>query len=105
MGYRFTDQFSLLHFAVGVVMYYLNFSFFGSVLKHILFEYLENTEKGMELINKYIIKPGYFHWPGGKHKADSLINMIGDTVYFSIGWGISYMLDIYGSKNNWYLEK
>jgi hypothetical protein len=105
MGYKFADQFSLLHLSVGVIFYFWNISLINSFILHFLFEYLENTETGIQLINKYIINPGYFHWPGEKHKPDSKLNMLGDNIFFIIGWLISYFLDIYGSRNNWYIEK
>lgn len=105
MGYRFADQFSILHLSVGIIVYFWNISFINGILVHALFEYLENTNYGVSLINKYIIEPGYFHWPGEKHKPDALINMLGDNVFFAIGWVIAYILDFIGTKRGWYIEK
>ncbi len=81
MGTAFTDKYSLLHFAVGIVGYYWNISFIAIVILHILFEYVENTKPGMRFINEYITL-----WPGGKPSADTLMNSLGDTVYTAVGW-------------------
>jgi len=101
MGYYFFDQYSILHFSVGVVMYFWNISFVTALILHIIFEIIENTKIGMNFINKYFIHPGYFSWPGGKNYSDSLINTIGDNVFFILGYVISYYVDIYAVKNNW----
>jgi hypothetical protein len=103
MGDLLFDQYSLLHFSVGVIMYFWNISLINGFLLHLMFEVLENTTLGMSLINKYIIHKGYFSWPGGKNKADSYINsLVGDNLAFVIGWILSYYLDILGMKLNWY---
>ena len=80
MGTRFTDKFSLLHFATGIVVYYWNMSFLTWFVVHFIFEYAENTVYGMSLINKVKL------WPGGKEKADALLNNVGDQLYSSLGW-------------------
>jgi len=102
MGHLFADQYSILHFSVGSLMYFWNFSFIFALIIHTLFEYLENTKIGMMLINKYIIHPGWFSWPGGKNAADTLTNNVGDTVFFVLGFIISYTLDIVGLQKGWY---
>ena len=102
MGLGFADQYSILDFSVGSVAYFWNLNFITAIIIHTIFELTENTEIGMKLINKYFIHPGYFSWPGGKNYADSHINMIGDTVFFAIGWIISAYLDVIGTKNKWY---
>jgi len=101
MGCYFFDQYSILHFSVGVVMYFWNISFVTALILHIIFEIIENTKIGMNFINKYFIHPGYFSWPGGKNYSDSLINSIGDNVFFILGYIISYYADIYAVNNNW----
>lgn len=95
MGSQLLDQYSLLHFAVGVIMYFWNISLRLGFLIHFLFEVIENTELGMKMMNKYIIHPGYFSYPGGKNMADSYINIVGDNLSFIIGWLSSYILDIF----------
>lgn len=103
MGTYLADQYSLLHFCVGVIVYFWNFSLLFSFSIHFIFEILENTQTGVYLINKYIIEPGYFSWPGGKHHPDTLTNMLGDNLFFVLGWIVAYGLDYYGTKNKWYM--
>lgn len=81
MGTKFTDKYSLLHFATGIVAFYWNIGLNMWIFLHILFEYVENTTSGMFIINKYIT-----YWPGGKNFADSITNSIGDTIYAILGW-------------------
>jgi hypothetical protein len=93
MGLRFFDQFSILHFAVGVLAYFWSVSFLITIIVHILFEFIENTAIGMNLINTYFI--GW--WPGGKTHPDNLLNMTSDTIFSGIGWLASWWLDrVYG---------
>ena len=69
MGTRFTDKFSLLHFATGIIAYYWNISFLSWFIMHLMYEYIENTIYGMRLINKIPL------WPGGKdHTTHSTWN-------------------------------
>lgn len=105
MGYRLFDQYSILHLSVGIITYFWNISFIFGFIIHFIFEMIENTDKGVEYINKYIIEPGYFSWPGGKHKPDTITNIVGDNMFFAIGWILAWFLDYYGTKNNWYIEK
>ena len=51
-----------------------------------IFEYVENTKYGMNIINKFV------YWPGGKEKPDSLINSLGDQFYAVIGWVSAYIV-------------
>jgi hypothetical protein len=87
MGSALTDKYSLLHFAVGVLAYYWNISFWTTMIVHTLFEWVENTKIGMWFINTYIKQ-----WPGGKPSPDTLLNSVGDTVWTAIGWGISHAI-------------
>lgn len=104
MGYRLLDQYSLLHAAIGVVAYFWNIPLLTAVVLHVLFEFAENTPTGMWAINKYIIDPGYFSWPGGKHKADTLLNQTGDNLAFVVGWLLSAWLDVEGTREHWYVQ-
>ena len=97
MGNKFFDQYTYLHFAVGIVVYFWNISFINWIILHTIFEILENTKFGMKIINKYMI-----FWPGGKPKADNILNNIGDTFGAIIGWLSAYYLDNIGKKLNWY---
>ena len=83
MGDQLIDRYSLLHFAVGIVMYYLGFSLKYTVLLNVVFELVENTRCAMKITNT----TGW--WPGGKPKADSVTNMIGDVVFASLGWMVA----------------
>ena len=81
MGDKFIDKFSLLHFATGIIFYFFNISLRNSIIAHILFEIIENSENGVKFINNKLT-----FWPGGKPKADSLINSVSDTLFFIVGW-------------------
>jgi hypothetical protein len=87
MGKYFTDNFSILHFATGIIFYYFGISFTNSFIIHLLFEAIENQNFAMEIISK----TGW--WPGGKDEADTVLNSLGDQFYFSLGWIISSKLD------------
>ena len=81
------DQYSFLHFSVGAVSYYWNVSLIKLLIIHTIFELLENTVEGIKLINKFK------YWPGGKDRADSPINMVGDTISVALGWTVAYLLN------------
>jgi len=96
MGIQFLDQYTYLHFATGIIAYFWNISFIAWVILHTLFELLENTKMGMQIINR----SGF--WPGGKTYADSVINSVGDTIGALTGWFSAYYLDKMGAKYGWY---
>ena len=81
MGTKLMDRFSYLHFSVGVIFYYWKIGLIPSLILHTVFEVLENTEFGMNIINNYITL-----WPGGKPHADTFTNNVGDTIFFILGW-------------------
>jgi hypothetical protein len=87
MGVFLVDKYSYLHFSVGIIFFYYNISFVNSLFIHLLFEYIENTNLGIFIIDKYIK-----FWPGGKKYSDSFINIIGDTISFCIGWYTAYLI-------------
>jgi len=93
MGQKFFDQFSLLHFASGVVAYFFGIKFATWVVLHIIFEVVENTEVAMNIITNYLT-----FWPGGKHSSDSFTNSVGDQVFAMFGWYVAYKLDTYYRK-------
>ena len=84
MGIYFFDQFSLLHFAVGIVTQFWGISFPLWFLLHFVFEFVENTAFGVYFIDKHLT-----FWPGGKQYPDSLINSIGDHVFAMLGWFVA----------------
>ena len=86
MGIHFTDKYSLLHFACGIVVYYWNVSFITWFILHLIFELVKNTEMGMHYIRKVKL------WPGGKSHADSWVNSTGDQFYSMLGWVTAYYL-------------
>jgi len=96
MGTRFLDQYTYLHFAVGIIVYFWNISLLNWIILHTIFEFLENTKSGMKLINNFLF------WPGGKPASDSIINNIGDTVGAILGWLSAYFLDNLGNNYGWY---
>lgn len=102
MGYLFLDQYSLLHFAVGVVAYFWYFDFWSAFLLHTLFEAFENIPIGIRILNKLFPKGGLFRWPGDKVKSDSFINTVGDTLAFVVGYLISKYLDELSTLKGWY---
>ena len=97
MGNKLFDQFTFLHFSVGAISYYWKISFVNLIILHSIFEFVENTQAGIDIINKYVVI-----WPGGKPKADSFINIIGDTIGGLLGWLTAYCLDKLGNKYGWY---
>jgi hypothetical protein len=88
MGLCLIDKYSLLHFAVGIIAYFWSISLFLTIVLHILFEFIENTPIGMNLINIYFI--GW--WPGGKTHPDNLKNRISDVVFTGLGWGLAWFI-------------
>jgi len=100
MGFRFVDQYSLLHFATGVVAYFWGISFELWSMMHLIFELSENTFYGMVFINKY-----FTLWPGGKPQRDGNSNIFGDQTFAMIGWYIAHLIDEYGKKNGLYFPK
>lgn len=97
MGLKLFDQYTYLHFAVGITAYFFNISIVSWVVVHSLFEIIENTNIGIHIINTYLKL-----WPGGKPYQDSFINSIGDTIGTIIGWLSAYLLDKYGTKYKLY---
>ena len=93
MGSKFIDQYSLLHFAVGIVVYFWDIPLLTWFVLHTMFELVENTSQGIYFINNYITL-----WPGGKPKPDSIVNSIGDTIFSILGWSIAYYTDNIGKK-------
>ena len=97
MGVNFLDQYSLLHYASGVVAYFWGVPPLTWFLTHLGFELAENTDVGMRFINQHLT-----FWPGGKPKADSLLNMVGDNLSAAAGFWCAYYVDGLGKQRNWY---
>ena len=97
MGLYAIDQFSLLHFAAGIIAYFWGFSALHTLLFHLVFEWAENTKAGMKFINE-----SFPLWPGGKPYADSLLNQFTDTVMTMIGWYVSQFADSLSTERHLY---
>ena len=97
MGQYLFDQYTLLHFSVGIVAYFWGINLPTWAFGHILFEIIENTKLGMQFINNFL-----FFWPGGKPKADSFLNILGDNIFGISGWLVARALDKFGVKMGWY---
>lgn len=97
MGTIIFDQFTYLHLATGIIIYFWGITFKNFIILHTLFEIIENTNSGM-----YIINNNLSFWPGGKPQRDTNVNIIGDTIGAIIGWMSAYYLDKLGSKYGWY---
>lgn len=96
MGTQAFDQYSLLHFASGVVAYFFHVPLWLWFIINIIFEVFENSMFGINLIQQVSI------WPGGKSQADIPINSVCDIIFCMIGWGVSYFVDYLGHKYKWY---
>ena len=98
MGNRLFDQYTYLHFASGIIAYFWGLRLKTFIILHIIFEIIENTKIGMNIINKYIYKFS----PMRKNYPDNFINMAGDTISGILGWLSAYYLDQIGNKYGWY---
>jgi hypothetical protein len=99
MGTYFFDQYSLLHLASGIVAYFWGITLVQWIFIHFLFEYVENTEWGINFINTHLKNV----WPGGKDGQDSLLNSFGDNFFGILGWLIAYHIDNMGKKHGWFV--
>lgn len=98
MGKNIFDQYSLLHFATGIIFYFWGFSLKAWFLLHLFFEIIENTPQGINFINNYF--NGI--WPGGKPYSDNFINIVSDNIFAVLGWIFAYLVDYYGNRYGWY---
>ncbi len=90
MSQVFTDEFSLLHFATGIVAQFMGLSLAHWFVVHVTFELVEDTQTGVRVINKLFGKI----WPGGGKKVpDSFLNSeLGDNFYAVLGWVFAFLL-------------
>ena len=68
MGLYMFDQYSFLHFAVGIIAYFWAIGWKRLLIVHTLFEFLENTQMGMYFINHYLP-----FWPGKNQRLIQLL--------------------------------
>lgn len=97
MGLRCIDKFSYLHFGSGIIAKFLNISIIDWFIINLLFEIIENSEYGIEFINKY-----FKFWPGGKPYSDSLLNSICDIIFSLLGWISAYYIILISDKRDLY---
>ena len=83
MGEYFTDRFSKFHFASGFIFCLLGIPFSTSFIAHLVFEAIENEDFAIRITRELS------WWPGGKRSKDTILNSLGDQVYFTLGWLIS----------------
>lgn len=88
MGFTLFDRYSLLHYAIGIVAYFLGLNFVEWFFIHLVFEIIENSQPGIKYIDKY-----FGFWPGGKSHPDAFINSAGDQISAMMGWLIAYFFD------------
>ena len=83
IAFLFLQYFNCRNLPFHIVIEYLivHISIVRFFIFHTIFEYIENSKKGMEYINRY-----FTFWPGGKLKSDTLINSISDVIVSLIGW-------------------
>ena len=102
MGVKFTDQFSLLHFATGIIAYFWKITLVNWFIIHLIYEIFTNTKSGIYFINHYTF------WPGGKLDYDTPMNILGDQVWSLLGWLFAYFIVSYfysSSLRDNYLKK
>lgn len=97
MGQQLFDQYTYLHFCVGVVVYFWGVKLSHWIVLHVMFELVENSTSGMHFINNYLP-----FWPGKKPAADRPINILGDNIGAIAGWLSAYGLDYLGQQQGWY---
>jgi len=87
MGTKFFDNYSLLHFAIGIIFNFFKIKFWNAFWIHAFFELFENTQKIMKWTNS----SGW--WPGGKPSKDHFINCVGDQISFMLGWYVAKLVN------------
>ena len=97
MGKQLLDQYSLLHWASGVIAYFWDVPVDTFFLAHVSFEVAENTDMGISFINKNLT-----WWPGGKRRRDTFVNILGDNAVAVLGWYCASKLDQTGKDRGWH---
>lgn len=97
MGTYLFNQYTYLHFATGIIVYFWGVSFVWWFIIHSIFEWAENTTLGIKTINTL-----FTIWPGGKPGPDAFINIVGDSIGALLGWLTAFWIDTYGHQHGWY---
>jgi len=84
MGTELFDKYSLAHAGFGTLAAQSGIPFIIWMLMHIIFEFAENSQFGMYIINEYFMPV----WIGPKDQADTTTNMWGDNISTAIGYWI-----------------
>jgi hypothetical protein len=96
MGTQFFDQFTLLHFAVGIAVNLWGLPLLHWLIIHTVFEVIENTPVGIKFLNRHS------RYPGGKPHADTLQNSLGDLFGAFVGWSLAEAATRASNKYGWY---
>ena len=83
MGKYIFDKDTLIHFSVGMIMYFLGISLHTWIIIHIIFEIFENSTYILYLLNKYL---NINETSSDMYKKDHIINSIGDIIGAKLGW-------------------
>ena len=97
MGTQLFDEYTILHFASGIIVYFWGVHWIHWILAHVLFEFIENSTFGMKFINETLT-----FWPGGKPRPDSFLNIVGDNIGAVLGWFFARFFDQLGKERKWY---
>lgn len=87
---NFFDQYSLMHFAAGIIFYYIGITLEQWFWISVIFEIIENSKLTIASLNKYL-----FSWSSHdfKENPDTFINSFGDILFAVIGWLVAYSAD------------
>ncbi len=91
---NFFDQYSLAHFASGIIVYYIGLTLEQWFWLHLVFELIENGQISREIAHNYLPKFGF-----ETVTQDTIINSFGDQVFAMAGWLVAYLIDSLIFKN------
>ena len=86
MGKLLFDCYSVAHAGFGYLAAQFRIPFIIWVIIHMIFEYAENTEWGMRIINQSFMP----FWIGPKDYADSPVNILGDNLATIAGYAFGH---------------
>jgi hypothetical protein len=74
------SQYSLLHFAMGLIIFFTKVPLLLATLAYTAFLLVHHSEEGSRFMSKFVPM-----WPGGKRSEDYL-PILGDILAFDAGW-------------------